>query len=1078
MSLSQAIGRCLCAVVAPLLFCGILQAQVQSTGSILGAVQDPSGAAIQGAQVTIKNDSTGSVRSAQSDAIGNYLVPNLAPGTYTVSVATDGFKTSIIPEVVLQVDQRARIDVVMALGETVETVSVEAYASTIETETGSVGEVIDQSKILELPLNGRNFLQLATLTPGAVNPNNSLLTTAGGSISVNGGGDLSNNYQMDGIVNQEGGVGRMNFIPSPDLIGEFKIVSNSYSAEYGRSGGAQINLITKRGTNDYHGTAYYFRRDDSLDGRNFFQPGPNPEFRRAQYGATFGGRLPFSEKDFFFFSYDGKAEAKGLTVTSTLPSLPIRTGDFSATGATIHDPLTLNAETGSRQAFANNMVPAERISPQATYFSQFWPAPQTSARTGNFVANPSRTDDSNQYSIRYDRDFTANDTVNVRLTHSKPKFFEPLGLVPIAAPFEGFGENYSFSGHNHKVGWTHIFSPTTLNDVSFGYSRFVQVRSNLTEGRNFIEEAGIQGVPPAGQLNGFPWLAISGWQGLADNAFSPVDSPSTNYQFQDTFSKIVGRHALKMGVDIISNPTGLDMRAITRGQIVFSPRYSTAGPGAGGGDFHSFADFLLGYPSSTQLRDAPLLQNLRQSWYQAYFQDDWAVTKTLTLNLGLRYEIWQRPTEKDDRMVVVDLESKQFVRVGTPEAEAIGMPRSVDHSDKNDFGPRIGFAWRFLNNNKTVLRGGYGLFYQWIVGDMNFNYGLGPPFLNTISLTGPPDMPLMTFERPFDGSVQPSANGNVYTRGNRRPYNQVYSLSLGHSFSRAVAGEVSYVGNAGRKNQMSYAYNQARPGPGSVVDRRPYPTFGNLNGFVDWGTSHYDSLQAKLKKDAGSDGLMMLVAYTWAKALAAGRAGGDFYMGMPIRDFRNWKDDAGPSAFDVRHRLSLSTVYEIPFGRGKALATDLNPVANFLLGGWKVGGIITLQSGFNLTPGSAIDTSNSGNNRPDVTGDPNGVDHANRQSMLDGWFRTSVFQQATQYTFGNSGTGIIRGPGLQTFDLSAYKDFEFGEGRRIQFRAEFFNAFNHTNLGNPNTTFGSASFGRIFSAKEPRDIQLGLRLDF
>ena len=711
-----------------------------------------------------------------SDSAGGYRVGSLAPGEYSVQASLPGFKLQIVEGIVLQVNQIARIEIELAVGEVTDEVTVTGGTPFIATDHATVGEVIDTQQILELPLLGRQFLQLATLTPGVQRQRvlGFLYDESGGSFTVNGLGAGANTTILDGVVNTEFGAGRQAFSPSVDMIQEFKIQTNVYDAAFGLSGGAQVNVITKRGGRDYHGSLFFFHRNDNVNARPFFSIGELPEFRDSRFGGTFGGAIPGSDKDFFFLAYESKRIGRGLTIPVNIPTAALKAGDFSEFSTVIYDPLTLREDPANpggpmiRDPFPGNIIPEDRISPQAGYIRTLYPTPQLPGVVNNFVGSPDFTNDGDQYSIRYDREFSDQDSISVRWTFQDDLSHNPRPRVQVP-PFGGFGSNLNIPGTNINGRWTHTFNPTTLNSANFGFSRFWRTGDNATTaddfgnlriaagkhgpltGPEFFANSQISGVDPERQKAGIPAIGISGWQGIGDDTFAPLSAKWDVFTFSDTFSKHKGKHSWKVGFDFVTDPILVEFEANTRGRINFGPRYTTASVGAAGDQFNSFADFLLGDVSSSSFFGDRLEEDLVQSWYMFYVHDDWRVSPNLTLNLGLRYEIWERMTEGKDRLVAVDLDTGQFVFAGSvptlpgtpPNSVAgasLGYTRNMKmETDLNDFAPRLGFAWRMFGTNDTVLRGGYGVFYTWVTQNTTQSMAFGPPGYQTspspVSLT-------------------------------------------------------------------------------------------------------------------------------------------------------------------------------------------------------------------------------------------------------------------------------------------------------------------------------------------------------
>ena len=1078
----------------------------EAQGVIVGIVQDKTRAVVPGVEVTVTDVGQARSRVTITGDAGNYRVGNLDPGEYEIRASLVGFETTVLTGIVLQVGQIARIPITLSVGEVSQELTVESVSPIIQTDHATVGEVIDTTKVTELPLNGRDFYQLATLTPGVVANTQDqvgVFAHTGTSISANGIGPQSTNVMVDGIQNVEFGAGRLAFTPSIDLIQEFQIVTNVYDAEFGGTPAAQINMATKRGSLDYHGSLFYFRRSDALDARNFFETGALPPFEREQFGGSLGGHVPGSEKDFFFFVYEGQRQARGLTLRASVPPVALRNGDFGEFGTTIYDPMTTDPATGERQPFPNNVIPANRITPQAAYISSLWPEPTLPGTVANFVANPDRLRNFDQWSIRYDRDLTDADSIMVRFTRNKNSYLEPQPRA-FTLPVNGFRQNQTFVGPNWKAGWTRTISPTTLNSFNIGYSKFDQCRdSEATDpelfgcggphgpltGPEFFENSGIQGVSPEAQRADIPRIRVSGWNDIATSTFAPVASKEPHYQINNVFSKVEGNHSWKAGVDILDSFFELNFEARTRGRIDFASRFTTASVGSPGNEFHSFADFLLGQVNFSNLFGNALFQEIELTWWSFFIQDDWSVHPDVTLNLGLRYEIFQRPVERGNRVVAFDLATEQFVfpgsvpnLPGTPPnsvtADSLGYSRTLQHdTDRNDYGPRLGFAWRIGGDNSTVLRGGFGVFYTWFVEDMQVGQGFGPPFVPQASNRSDPDRPAATFEAPFAGSaaatVRPSG---VAVKDNNTGYLYQYSLGLDRALTPTLGFEISIVGNAARKMLRSHNYNQAIPGPAPISERVPFPQYGSLTARQSWANGSYSGPQMKLRKDF-SGGLMGLVSYTWGRAIGHVVPGAAFRQ-QPNRNHNNWKADYGPTQWDIPQILSLSWVWDLPVGRGKPVGKDLTGVANAIFGGWKFGGIANFQAGNKFTVGDIFNNSNAGGSRPDMISNPNGVSHGSNASKIAQFFKTSAFVRAPRYTFGNTGVGVVSGPGLGIWDLSLYKDIHVGEGMRAQFRVEFFNAFNKANFFNPNGAFGSSSFGVISRTRDARQIQWGLRFDF
>ena len=1079
------------AVIAFLLFplligTPVVRAQV-TTGTFVGTVKDPSGAVMPDVKVTVTSASTGYQRTTVTAQDGTYTVQELKPGTYQIAASKSGFKKTALNGIVLRVAQIARIDIHMEVGAVTQEVSVRERAPTIQTETATVGSVITGRQIENMPLNGRLFLELATLMPGVntTSPGQGFFVT-GGTVAANGTSNEATNVSLDGIMNWETGEARQNFSPSLDAIKEFRISTSTYDAQYGQAGGAQINVVTKSGSSHYHGSLFEFFRNSGLDARPLLpQPKKLPRFFRNQFGGSLGGPIAHSKKDFFFFDYEGLRSTEGLNAFVGIPSQALRNGDFSGTGTTIYDPATYNPATGTRQPFPGDVIPPNRLSPVAQFFMKtFYPTPTTSGVFDNYVANPTQINNDNQYTVRYDRNFSEKDTLTFRLIHNKNHYLLPFGNCGCASPFPGLGEIADFKGDNAVISWNHIFGPTSLNTLRIGFSRFFQDRFNQDTGKNYIQQSGMHGVPRS--QDGIPAFQIAGWTGINDNYVSPVGQPINNYVITDIFHKIRGKHLIKFGGGIIYNRDQTNLDLFDRGMLSFTPTYTTPSEFASGNQFQALAAFELGDMRFGNIWLQPTVLDMRSGWEYAFAQDTWNVTKDLTFDLGVRYEVYNPPYDTKNRLSGVDLSTQRFVYPGSsiptlpgtaPNAETgsqFGFPRSLMFPTKwINFLPRIGFAWRMFGNNKTVLRGGYGVYTNWVGFNADANLAIGPPWVPQVGIGCNPDVPCSSLTDPWVSTIIGSTTaGKVASKTNGTPYTEQYSLGVERQISPTMSMDVEYVGNAGRHNLMTYNYDQPFPGPGSLSSRLPYPNFSSLQGYPAWGTSHYDSLQVTFQKTY-SKGLTLTAFWDYSHAIGNTISGPEVIQGQPIRNYRDWKADTGNTNFDLRHVVSLNWVYDLPWGKGEPLAGNVSSPVNTIIGGWKLSGIARFTTGNFSTVGSIVDTSNSGGSRPNIICNP----HLSKPTIGE-WFNTVCFQPAALFTFGNAGVSTVEDPGAQTLDLGLYKDFYVRENKRVEFRTQWYNAFNHPVLGCPDVAYGTAGFGRLSCSGPGREIEFGLRYDF
>ncbi len=1025
---------------------GFMLAQSR-TSSVVGTVTDTSGAVVPGAEVTVTNVNTGETSTVVTGDQGNYSVVSLLYGAYTVKAGMAGFNTAEVSNLTLEINKSAKVDLVLTPGAPDQTVEVRGATPLLSTQSAAVADLVSPQMIVDLPLNGRNWLQLATLGTGAVAPRT---TTgpgfgAGSAIAVNGNGADFNSFSLDGVDNIAPVFNGQAINPTIDAIQEFKIETNSTSAEYGRAA-AQITVATKSGTNSFHGTLYEFLRNDKLDARNFFdRTGKIPPLRQNTFGGNIGGPI-VKDKAFFFFSYDGLKIRRASTRLGRIPSEAWIQGDFSDVAKQLTD--------GFGNPLPGNIMPASMIHPTAKALLAFFPEPNLTGDPAgnNYIRAVNAAENNNQWTIRYDHNLGENDRIFGRLSRNKGDGVS-MGLFPI-----GIGGGYRWnSAVNTGINYTHVFSPKTMNAFRLGYSFFDVPR--LPEG--FEGDFGAAVKPPQGTDEDkmpFMGFGLSGYSGIAWGD-RWIYQPDHLYQIGDNFTVITDRHTFKMGADVrwwqsnLAEGFGYSMS--------FDGRFSG----------NPIADMLLGYASSGFSFDGTLESRCRRKDYAFYFQDDFRVTRTLTMNWGFRYDYMTPIYDGNDNLenFVFDPANRTAEKVIIGEPGFLTGNRYRTFPDRNNFAPRIGFAWNPASLRRTVFRVGYGLYYV-------------PPEGQYDLILGPKNSPLYNFTAdnsnprglgyynpwPVDNVAIGLPSGGAADWYGRTPYVQQWNLNIQHELKGNILAQVAYVGNVGTKLGQIIPYNQPPTGPGPIQERRPYPAFGSIELNSNFGTSAYHGLQIKGEKRY-TDGLALLASYTWSKAI-------DSVSFLGFRAFNPYdlRQDRGLADHDMRHRFVSGWLYDLPIGQGRRWLSKSHAVVDAILGGWAVGGITTFQTGVPFTPGSLGDPGNRGGGaRADVIGD-----WEISNPSITKWFNTSAFAAPAQYTVGNAGRGIMTGPGINSWDINLSKSFRIHEEKRLQVRGEFFNAFNHPSFNNPGATFGTPSFGVISSAGAGRVIQMGAKFYF
>lgn len=1057
------------------LFLAISQAHAQTfTGTFVGTVSDPSGATLAGATVTITNVETSAARSVTTDANGDYTATLLPPGRYKFLVEQKGFKRAVRESVSLDVNQEQRVDFTLAVGDVAETVIVSEEVPLVQTESATVGTVVEERQVTELPLNGRNFLQLNLLTPGALpGAKGSQLGTQGGSINVHGLREASNFFWLDGIDNTTQAIGQLVVNPPTYTVQEFKVQSPTYSAEFGRTAGAQINVITRSGTNTFHGDLYEFLRNSALDAKNFFDPaGKIPILQRNLFGADAGGKI-IRDKLFYFGAYEGIRENRAGTFKSVVPTTAMVGGDLGAICPEGFDT-SGNCNNAAHQlknpaggVFAFNKIPTSSQDAAGAALAQAFPPGTTTDRT----FNPVNTLSDNSFVWKVDYALTSKDHLFGRYNFQNIQEVQPVNIFAKTTNIPGFGrhqDNTRFQtlGFND----THSFSPTFVGEFRFGWNRWKLAYFQQDKGNNVDSKLNIIGLSTNPVDTGFPLINMGGvYDNLGSATNLPQEGPFDTYQYGGTLSKVVRKHNLKFGADYHYFTSNFFLDFAARGRFDFS--------GAFTGD--PLGDLLVGLPTFA-LRGVGKTDFLFVSRsISEFFEDDWRIKPNLTLTLGLRYEYNIPVIEKKNRMTNFDFATGQPV-----QAAQNGASRSTYNPDKSDFAPRIGFSWDVFNNGKWSVRGGYGIFYDIVVINAFLGLRLNPPFFQVDAAFGNTTNPASSFkiENTFANASALSLNLNALQKTFRDGYVQQWSFGVQHELVRNLLLDVGYVGTKGTHLYRTFDPNQDVAGVG-----RPFPAFGNMSAVGSSADSIYHGLEVRVEKRF-SQGLSLLSSYTYSKAIDDSSAEfGNNSDGNFPQNSHNLSAERGLSNFDARHRWVLSYIYELPFGPRRHYLGDKTGLAGKALEGWQLNGIWQFQSGQPYTAIIAADQSGTGEfaDRPSLVGNPNAPSSGRcvKTHTPDCWVDPGAFMFAPAGSFGNVGRDTLIGPSLKNIDFSLFKDTSIMEGRTIQFRAEIFNIANHPNFDNPLRTWTAASpagttFGEIQSAEPARQIQFGLRFIF
>jgi hypothetical protein len=1043
-------------VVLVLLLClpALASAQVDRA-TVTGVVRDSSNAVIAGATVAITHLATGVESRATTNAEGAYLAVNLPPGEALVEVQAAGFQ-KFAQTVQLAVGNRASLDFALTVGSLSETVRVEGVTPLLDTQSSVVGSVVSQVEVSNLPLAIRNWDDLLFTIPGVQGDRyteQTGTTNAGrtGGVSVHGNRSLQNNFLLDGVDNNSISTNVQELStqvsrPSIDAIGEFKVVTSPFTAEYGRAPGGAIVVTTKSGTNRMFGTAYDYFRNESFDSKSFFARRANQDKAandQNQFGANLGGPI-VQNRAFFFFDFEGTRITQGVLRTGRVATANERSGVFSSS---IVDPLT-------GQPFANNTIPQDRIDPIARDLMALVPPPNATG-SNNFIRQPNVEDDGERYLLRGDLKPGSNDAVFVRYIFTDRTRFVPgfFGGVLDGTSTSAWGRNF-LTSHSTVGGWTKVASPTVVNELRVSWARGVSDGQQDPFGNVGLQFPGIPANPSVD--GGVIGVDITGHIRLGSPNFMPKYQHTDSVQYLNTTTWLTGNHAVKFGTDIMSpmNNEYVDIPS-TRGNLSFTGQFTG----------NAIADFLLGYARGAELSNVHVT-NQRRYAYAFFVQDDFRVSSRLTLNLGLRYDFMTPSYDQNNEMANFDPATATlvFASDGSLEERALVKP------DRNNIGPRVGFVYQI--NEQTLMRGGYGRFFNPLdrIGSED-QLALNPPNLRNINQTTTSSTtPVLIMRNGFPANYLDPSNivlsrlliRAAHPGGENASFDQ-FSIGTERQLGREFAVSADFVGNIGRNIAVLRNLNQPLNGNGA----RPFPNFSHIQWRDPAGTSRYYGVDVAAEKRFG-DGVSYRVAYTLSDSVDQAPEHLAASSGRPqdTNDIEAWE---GPSDFDIRHRLVANFVAELPFGSGKPFANG--GVAGALLGGWTVSGIYTARSGrpFTVTQGSL----EGATWLPNLVGDPQGGE------TVDAWFNATAFQRVAAGTFGNAGRNALRGPGYVAFDMSVQRRIPTASRVALTLRWDVFNLFDRANFGNPNADITGSNVGTISTlAGDPRVMQFALRLTF
>jgi len=1060
-----------------------------NTADITGVVRDAQGGVVPGAVVVAEQRASGFRVERVSNAVGRFLLSALPVGEYTLSAELEGFKRWLRTGLVLRLGQQLDLAVVLEVGDLSETLTVSTAAPILQTTTSEVSDVITEQQVVRLPLNGRQFLQLALLTDNVVVPpggtRGAALQQAGTLFNVAGQRSGHNIYLLDGVKVTDEYFNNMVVSLSPDAIQEFKIQKAQYAAEFGGKAAALINVATRAGSNQFRGSLVEFVRNSAFDAHNYFDDDnkPVPPLRQNQFDVSLGGPI-VRDRSFMFANYEGQRIRKSLTQTFSVPSAARRAGDFSGL-ATLCDPTTISG-AGPCTPFPRNQIPAARLDPAATTLLSNVPLPTSSGEVRNLAAAELQRANMDQVSLRLDHRLTDGVQLMGRFTAYDVSDSQPFGtsrlnetLVP------GFGRIVTTRSRNLALSHLHSVGPRLLNELRFGFLNVEGGQFSVNEGVDFAGQVGLGGVTRDPRDIGYPQISLAGlYSGVGDPS-SFTTRRNTSVELYENLTLDRGAHRVKFGGYLFHLKFRPESPDNARGSFAFSGQFTG----------NALADFLLGYPTAAQVGIGRADEDARTTWAHFFAQDDWIASSNLTVNAGVRVEFNRHMEDVRNRLSTVDVNypGGRFVVASDEEgkisadAQALlplmpipwvtswqaGWDPSLVRPGYRRVSPRLGFAYRLPGERDTVVRGAFGIFLNQWAYSVQQNFAKNLPFFSTRNVGVASDLrvPTQTTATMLETEALGTIGASIMDWDYRVEYNQTYSLDLQRALTPRTAVEFSVMASRTVGADSSTVRNVPEPGPGSINTRRPIPALGPIAAIRWNGWGLYHSATARIDHRAG-DLFQLSANYTFSKSMDDASDPGATTAESNVP--QNVYDMAGESAlssYDHRHRLVANASWALPFlpeSRGllKALGAD-----------WRVSGIVTVQSGgpFNVNLGT--DRANIGPGpaqRPNLVGDPN----LDSGRTPDRWFNTDAFALPAPFTFGNAGRNIVYGPGSAEVDVSFQKDWQASRGVRLELRWEIFNVINRTNFDLPNRIAFTPNFGRIFSAQAPRQMQFGLKAVF